>query len=83
MKVVFAKSGVSTIWTGEHDSLLEAGEAEGLDLDFGCRVGNCTACQQPMQAGEVDYPYGHNGEPEDGHILLCCSVPKSSVTINA
>lgn len=75
-KVVFKKSGVEVEWTGEQDSLLELGESQGLDLDFGCRMGNCTACQQPILAGAVEYPDGHAGEPEPGNQLLCCSVPQ-------
>lgn len=82
-KVTFKKSGVETEWTGQQESLLELGEANGLDLDFGCRMGNCTACQQPLVSGEVDYPEGHNGVPDDGNILLCCSQPKGDLVIDA
>jgi ferredoxin len=81
--VTFLKSGVSVVWTGEHDNLLELAEAEGLSLDFGCRMGNCTACQQRLVSGEVAYPEGHDGVPDDGNILLCCSVPVSNVEIDA
>jgi len=74
-KVIFRKSGVEAEWTGDEDSLLELGEENDVDLDFGCRVGNCTACQQPIVSGEVEYPMGHAGEPDEGNELLCCSVP--------
>ncbi|MEM9227370.1 MAG: 2Fe-2S iron-sulfur cluster-binding protein [Verrucomicrobiota bacterium] len=83
MLVTFEQSAISVAWTGEHDSILELAEAEGLSLDFGCRAGNCTACQQPLISGEVDYPEGHGGEPDKGSILTCCSVPKSDVVIDA
>jgi len=75
-KVIFQKSGVEAEWTGDDDNLLEFGEGKGVELDFSCRMGNCTACQQPILAGEVSYPDGHSGEPEAGNQLLCCSVPK-------
>ena len=81
--VTFQQSGVSSEWTGEHDSILELAEANGLSLDFGCRMGNCTACQQSIVSGEVDYPEGHEGIPEEGNQLLCCSVPKGDVVIDA
>ena len=81
--VTFRKSNLQTGWTGEHDSILELAEANGLDLPFGCRMGNCTACQQPLVSGEVDYPMGHNGQPEPGNQLLCCSVPKTDLVIDA
>ncbi len=81
--VTFKVSNVTAEWTGEHDSILELAEAEGLTLDFGCRMGNCTACQQAILSGEVEYPNGHDGEPDDGNALLCCSVPKGDIVIDA
>lgn len=82
-KVIFKKSGVEVEWDGSHESLLELAEDQGIDLDFGCRMGNCTACQQPIVSGEVEYPNGHTGEPEEGHELLCCSVPQGDLVIDA
>jgi uncharacterized protein len=75
-KIIFKKSDVECEWTGDEESILELGEENDLDLDFGCRMGNCTACQQPILSGEVEYPNGHTGEPEEGNALLCCSQPK-------
>jgi len=75
-KVTFKKSGKEMEWTGQTESLLELAEENGLDLDFGCRMGNCTACQQPILEGSVVYPQGHGGEPDPGNELLCCSIPK-------
>lgn len=82
-QVVFKKSGLTVEWTGEQDSLLELGEASGLDLPFGCRQGRCTACQQPLLSGEVEYPEAPAGVPGEGHILLCCSQPAGDVEIDA
>ena len=75
-KVLFQKSDVELDWDGVEESILELAEANDLDLDYGCRMGNCTACQQKVISGEVEYPNGHTGEPEPGNGLLCCSVPK-------
>lgn len=82
-RVTFKQSGLTVDWAAEHSSLLELGEANGLDLPFGCRMGNCTSCQQALVSGEVDYPEGHNGMPDEGNILLCCSQPKGDVEIDA
>ena len=76
VRVVFKKSDIEVEWDRKEDSLLSLGEKHGIDLDFGCRMGSCTACQQPILAGEVEYPDGRSGEPEEGNELLCCSVPK-------
>jgi ferredoxin len=84
-KVTFQKSNVVLEWTGNEESLLEVAEANDMDLDFGCRMGNCTACQQTLVSGEVEYPTGHTGEPDAGNVLLCCCQPKdeSDVVIDA
>ena len=82
-KIHFQKSDVTVDFDESEESILDAGEAEGVDLDFGCRMGNCTACQQPLVSGEITYPDGHTGEPDAGHILLCCCVPKTDVVIDA
>lgn len=76
-KINFQKSGFTKDWDGSEDSILEFAEANGLDLDYGCRMGNCTACQQKLVSGEIVYPNGHTGEPEEGNVLLCCCVPEN------
>ncbi len=80
-KVIFQKSDLSFEWTGSEESILELAEANGLDLDYGCRMGNCTACEQTILSGEVDYPNGHAGEPEAGNALLCCCQPKGDADV--
>lgn len=80
-KVIFQKSNLECEWTEQAESLLELAEANDLDLDYGCRMGNCTACQQPVVSGEVEYPNGHTGEPEAGNALLCCSQPKGDADL--
>ncbi|MGB0409871.1 MAG: 2Fe-2S iron-sulfur cluster-binding protein [Opitutales bacterium] len=84
-KILFQKSGVECDWTGCEESILELAEANDLDLDYGCRMGNCTACQQTISSGEVEYPNGHTGEPDAGKALLCCCQPKaeSDIVIDA
>lgn len=84
-KIIFQKSGVTAPWTGAEECILELAEANDLDLDYGCRMGNCTACQYPVISGEVEYPNGHTGEPDAGNALLCCCEPKgdSDVVIDA
>ena len=77
-KVIFSKSGVEAEWDGTFDNVLELAEDKGIDLDFGCRAGNCTACQQKVVSGSVTYPQGRTGEPEPGNELLCCCQPAGS-----
>lgn len=83
-KINLKKTGVELDWDSTEESILELAEANGIDLDYGCRMGNCTACQQEVISGEVEYPNGHTGEPDEGNALLCCCVPKngSNLEIN-
>ena len=80
-KVIFQKSELSLEWTGAEESILELAEANDLDLDYGCRMGNCTACQQAVISGDVEYPNGHTGEPDEGNQLLCCCQPKGDADV--
>lgn len=80
-KIIFQKTGVEAEWTGDDESILECAESNDLDLDYGCRMGNCTACQQPILSGEVEYPNSHSAEPEEGTALLCCSIPKGNADV--
>ena len=83
-KITFQKSALTLDWDDE-ENILEFAEANDLDLDYGCRMGNCTACQQKIVSGEVEYPMGHTGEPDEGNALLCCCTPKgdSDLVIDA
>ena len=36
----------------------------------------------PLVAGEVHYPEEPDADPDEGSVLLCCSVPKTDVTID-
>lgn len=82
-KIHFKKSNTTIDFDGSDDNILEAAEGAGLSLDFGCRMGNCTACQQPLLNGEIEYPEGHAGEPDEGNELICCSIPTTDVTFDA
>ncbi|MFP4281346.1 MAG: 2Fe-2S iron-sulfur cluster-binding protein [Opitutales bacterium] len=83
VKITFKQSDVLVDWDGQQEAILDAAEAAGLTLDYGCRQGNCTMCQQPILEGEVEYPEGHSGVPDEGHELLCCCVPKTDLVIDA
>jgi ferredoxin len=74
--ITFQKSGVELNWGGSEENILELAEIHDLDLAYGCRMGNCTACQQKVISGEVEYPTGHTGEPDEGYALLCCCTLK-------
>lgn len=68
------------------ESVLEAGLRQGVNLDYGCRHGNCSTCKYLLTEGEVDFgaasPYSlSETEREEGWALLCCAQPLSDLEI--
>lgn len=82
LMVHFAKSGLSVAWDPALNTLLEFAEEQGLMADFSCRAGTCDSCKTMVLAGSTEYIFEPFQAPVDGSILLCCSVPKSNVTID-
>ncbi|CAI8264840.1 MAG: Ferredoxin-1 [Opitutia bacterium UBA7350] len=80
-KIIFKLSNMVLEWSPSEDNILELAEASGLNLSFGCRMGNCTSCQQKILSGEVAYENGHTGEPDEEHALLCCCQPKGEADV--
>ena len=83
-KVTFAKCGKEWSWDPQADNLLEFSESHGIDLDGGCRAGNCGTCEVAIVSGEVEYAqppeYADLGER---CCLTCISVPKGDVVLDA
>jgi len=50
--VTFATSGKEAQLDGA-TTILEAGEAAGVQMPFGCRMGICHTCVIPLKAGRV------------------------------
>jgi ferredoxin-NADP reductase len=50
--VVFSKSGKEAVLDGA-TTILEAGEAAGITMPFGCRMGICHTCVIPLKKGIV------------------------------
>ncbi|PSB07747.1 hypothetical protein C7B62_18985 [Pleurocapsa sp. CCALA 161] len=78
--VVLSKSGQEVACDGKQ-SILDAAEAEGAALPFGCRRGECGACKVKKIAGEVSYD--DNVACEDGFIYTCVARPVGRVVIEA
>jgi ferredoxin-NADP reductase len=83
IEVTFAKSGKTCPWKPNGHSLLEFAEAQGVAIDSGCRAGNCGTCLTAVKSGEVCYTVDHGAKPEAGSCLVCISVPKSSLVLDA
>lgn len=68
--VTFKRSGKTTIVDGA-TTLLQAGEALGVQMPFGCRMGICQSCVLPLVAGSTrDLRSG--GEHTEGDRIQTC-----------
>jgi propane monooxygenase reductase subunit len=71
---------------GENEDILTAALHHGINLQYGCRHGNCSSCKHWLLDGDVDdsaasvYAIPRN-EREDGAILLCCTYAESDLVI--
>jgi ferredoxin-NADP reductase len=71
--VTFAVSGKEVDLDGA-TTILEAGEAEGIDMPFGCRMGICHTCVIPLKKGLVkDLRNGAEYEENQG-VQTCVTA---------
>lgn len=82
-EVKFDKSGTTVAWDPSIGSLLDFAEENGVDIDFGCRAGNCGTCITAIKSGDVDYLSEPGEKPESGSCLACVSVPKGPLVLDA
>lgn len=80
-QIHFSKSDRRVTWQPGGGSLLELAEAEGIEVESGCRAGGCGACQTRLESGEVRYEAPPDTEIEVGHCLLCTSRPGSDLVL--
>lgn len=83
VNVTFAKSKKTVAWDSSSGSLLDFALENGVDIDSGCRAGNCGSCVIAMKNGKVQYLRNPGTEPEEGECLPCISVPKENLTLHA
>lgn len=68
--------------------LLDALEAAGLHLPYGCRYGACITCAAWLVSGAVDHSYGRAcalraDQMQRGYILPCIARVRSDCVIEA
>jgi len=83
VNVTFSRSGKRLTWDPTAGSLLEFAEANGIDVDSGCRAGSCGSCQTALTAGEVEYSQQPDADIEPGHCLLCIAAPSCDLVLEA
>ena len=78
-----ANQGGATFRVDRRRPLLDALEARGLSLPYGCRYGGCISCAAKLLSGEVDQRGGvalNGRQLADGYVLLCVARPLGDCT---
>lgn len=83
IEVVFERSNKVFHWKSDHGSLLDFAEANDINIDFGCRAGNCGTCVTAVKEGEVTYLSEPGAAPDEGTCLACIAVPKSRLVLDS
>jgi ring-1,2-phenylacetyl-CoA epoxidase subunit PaaE len=77
--ITFVLGGITTdVEAHPDDSVLEAGQAAGLELPFSCKGGVCATCRARLVEGAVKMEVNYALEPwetEAGFVLTCQSHP--------
>jgi ferredoxin-NADP reductase/ferredoxin len=80
--ITFSRSALAVPWDDQYASLLDFAEACDVPVGFGCRTGVCHNCESGLLAGEVDYHTEPLEPPGDGKLLMCCSRPRSELSLD-
>jgi ferredoxin len=80
--VSFARSNIAVRWRSTWASLLELAEACDVPVRWSCRTGVCHTCVTGVIDGEVGYDPAPIDLPDRSSALICCSQPKSDVSLD-
>ena len=80
--VEFARAG-KTVTVDAATSLMDAGEAAGVQMPFGCRMGICQSCVVGLLKGHVrDLRTGVEHEP-GSRVQTCISAASGDCVLDA
>ncbi len=79
-QVTFAASGKAAVVDGA-TTLLEAGEAAGIEMPFGCRMGICHTCIVPLKKGMVKDLRNGAEYHENAGVQTCITAPAGDCII--
>jgi ferredoxin-NADP reductase len=82
-QVTFARTGKKCDWSDKAGNLLDFASANGVEIESGCRAGNCGTCVIAIKSGKVSYVTDHGAELEVGTCLTCIAAPDGDLVIDA
>ena len=75
------------IETTTQESILDAAESVGVELESSCRSGSCGSCKYRLLEGEITYDGDPDGldeeEQAEGYVLTCIANPKGNLVLDA
>lgn len=80
--VEFARSNKRATWTPESGTLLDLALANGVDVQYSCRNGECQSCTQRIVSGAVAYVSGEEPMVARGQVLLCQALPRGDIVLD-
>jgi ferredoxin-NADP reductase/MOSC domain-containing protein YiiM len=80
--VSFARSGITTAWDPKYQNVLELAEACDIPVRWSCRAGVCHTCTTGLIGGSIAYNPEPLERPAPGNVLVCCSQPDTSITLD-
>jgi glycine betaine catabolism B len=84
-RATFERSGVSCDVPAD-TPLLDVAEANGVEIPFSCRQGQCGTCATRLLAGAVTMEAEAGLDPESkaaGYVLVCVGRARGDVTLDA
>ncbi|HKO93546.1 MAG TPA: FAD-binding oxidoreductase [Polyangiaceae bacterium] len=83
LHIEFARSG-KRVSVGKQLPLLEIAEAHGVELEYGCRVGNCGECKVRLLSGQASGGEACLSEEERraGWVLSCMATPSGDCVVD-
>ncbi|MFJ7271049.1 molybdopterin-dependent oxidoreductase [Streptomyces sp. NPDC099050] len=80
--VTFARSGRTAVWRKNDGPLLALGEAAGVAMPSGCRVGQCESCACGVLRGTAAHLVTPSEDLPDTDVLTCQSLPTSDLVLD-
>jgi ferredoxin-NADP reductase/MOSC domain-containing protein YiiM len=80
--VTFARSGLTTSWSGSYASVLELAESCDVPTRWSCRTGVCHTCVTAVLAGETSYETPPLEAPGEGEVLICSAQPAEDLVLD-